>query len=72
MFSPGAQIWVFWGANSDSACKTSSRTVSAKSVALKYASVVSNTCVFNKLVKSVLESYGFPVKADWGKNYGEV
>jgi len=25
-----------------------------------------------KLVKSVLESYGFPVKADWGKNYGEV
>ena len=25
-----------------------------------------------KKVKSVLESYGFPVKADWGKNYGEV
>ena len=25
-----------------------------------------------KLVKSVLESYGFPVKADWGKNYEEV
>jgi hypothetical protein len=25
-----------------------------------------------KLVKSVLESYGFPVKVDWGKNYGEV
>ena len=25
-----------------------------------------------KNVKSVLESYGFPVKADWGKNYGEV
>lgn len=25
-----------------------------------------------KLVKSVLESYGFPVKADWGKNYGEI
>src|SRR6056300_1502372 len=25
-----------------------------------------------KQVKSVLESYGFPVKADWGKNYGEV
>jgi len=25
-----------------------------------------------KKVKSVLESYGFPLKADWGKNYGEV
>ena len=25
-----------------------------------------------KKIKSVLESYGFPVKADWGKNYGEV
>ena len=25
-----------------------------------------------KKVKSVLESYGFPVKADWGKNYGEI
>ena len=25
-----------------------------------------------KLVKSVLESYGFPVKADWGSNYGKV
>ena len=25
-----------------------------------------------KLVKSVLESYGFPVKADWGKDYGEI
>ena len=25
-----------------------------------------------KKVKSVLESFGFPVKADWGKNYGEV
>jgi hypothetical protein len=25
-----------------------------------------------KLIKSVLESYGFPVKADWGKHYGEV
>ena len=25
-----------------------------------------------KKVKSVLESYGFPVKVDWGKNYGEV
>ncbi len=25
-----------------------------------------------KLIKSVLESYGFPVKADWGKDYGEV
>jgi len=25
-----------------------------------------------KEVKSVLESYGFPVKADWGKNYGEI
>ena len=25
-----------------------------------------------KKVKSVLESYGFPIKADWGKNYGEV
>ena len=22
LFDPGAQIWVFWGANSDSACKT--------------------------------------------------
>jgi len=25
-----------------------------------------------KLVKSVLESYGFPVKADWGIDYGKV
>jgi hypothetical protein len=25
-----------------------------------------------KLVKSVLESYGFPVKADWGSDYGKV
>ncbi len=25
-----------------------------------------------KKVKSVLESYGFPVKADWGSNYGKV
>jgi DNA polymerase I-like protein with 3'-5' exonuclease and polymerase domains len=25
-----------------------------------------------KLVKSVLESYGFPVKADWGSNYGKL
>lgn len=25
-----------------------------------------------KKVKSVLESYGFPVKADWGKNYSKV
>ena len=25
-----------------------------------------------KLIKSVLESYGFPVKADWGNDYGEV
>jgi hypothetical protein len=25
-----------------------------------------------KKVKSVLESYGFPIKADWGKNYGEL
>ena len=25
-----------------------------------------------KLVKSVLESYGFPVKADWGNDYGGV
>ena len=25
-----------------------------------------------KKVKSVLESFGFPIKADWGKNYGEV
>jgi len=25
-----------------------------------------------KKVKSVLESFGFPLKADWGKNYGEV
>jgi len=25
-----------------------------------------------KRIKSVLESYGFPVKADWGKNYGEL
>ena len=25
-----------------------------------------------KLVKSVLESYGFPVKADWGKDYGKL
>jgi hypothetical protein len=25
-----------------------------------------------KLVKSVLESYGFPVKADWGKNYSQI
>jgi hypothetical protein len=25
-----------------------------------------------KRVKSVLESFGFPVKASWGKNYGEV
>ena len=25
-----------------------------------------------KLIKSVLESYGFPVKADWGTHYGEV
>ena len=25
-----------------------------------------------KKIKSVLESYGFPVKADWGKHYGEV
>jgi hypothetical protein len=25
-----------------------------------------------KKIKSVLESYGFPVKADWGKNYGKV
>ena len=25
-----------------------------------------------KLVKSVLESYGFPVKADWGKDYSKV
>jgi len=25
-----------------------------------------------KKIKSVLESFGFPVKADWGKNYGEV
>ena len=25
-----------------------------------------------KKIKAVLESYGFPVKADWGKNYGEV
>ena len=25
-----------------------------------------------KKVKSVLESFGFPIKADWGKNYGEI
>ena len=25
-----------------------------------------------KLVKSVLESYGFPVKADWGKDYSQI
>ena len=25
-----------------------------------------------KLIKSVLESYGFPVKADWGKDYGKL
>ena len=25
-----------------------------------------------KLVKSVLESYGFPVKADWGSDYGKI
>jgi hypothetical protein len=25
-----------------------------------------------KRVKSVLESFGFPVKASWGKNYGQV
>ena len=25
-----------------------------------------------KLVKSVLESYGFPVKVDWGSDYGKV
>ena len=25
-----------------------------------------------KKVKSVLESYGFPVKADWGSDYGKV
>ena len=25
-----------------------------------------------KKIKAVLESYGFPVKADWGKHYGEV
>jgi len=25
-----------------------------------------------KLIKSVLESYGFPVKADWGSDYGKV
>ena len=25
-----------------------------------------------KKVKSVLESFGFPIKADWGNNYGEV
>ena len=25
-----------------------------------------------KKVKSVLESFGFPIKPDWGKNYGEV
>ena len=25
-----------------------------------------------KLIKSVLESYGFPVRADWGNHYGEV
>jgi len=25
-----------------------------------------------KKVKSVLESYGFPVKADWGSNYGKL
>ena len=25
-----------------------------------------------KLVKSVLESYGFPVKAEWGSDYGKV
>lgn len=25
-----------------------------------------------KLVKSVLESYGFPVKADWGTDYGKL
>ena len=25
-----------------------------------------------KLVKSVLESYGFPVKADWGKDYSKI
>ena len=25
-----------------------------------------------KLIKSVLESYGFPVKAEWGNHYGEV
>jgi hypothetical protein len=25
-----------------------------------------------KLVKSVLESYGFPVKADWGSDYSKV
>ena len=25
-----------------------------------------------KKIKSVLESYGFPVKADWGNHYGEV
>ena len=25
-----------------------------------------------KLIKSVLESYGFPVKADWGKDYSKI
>lgn len=25
-----------------------------------------------KKVKSVLENFGFPIKADWGKNYGEI
>ena len=25
-----------------------------------------------KLVKSVLESYGFPIKADWGKDYSKI
>jgi hypothetical protein len=25
-----------------------------------------------KRIKSVLESYGFPVNVDWGKNYAEI
>ena len=25
-----------------------------------------------KLIKSVLESYGFPIKADWGSDYGKI
>jgi hypothetical protein len=25
-----------------------------------------------KKVKSVLESFGFPVKADWGKDYSKI